>query len=240
MNADRDASELGGLAAADGPDALDGVDRVDRPDRLGRIGFEPDDLDGRTMEELSAYVDAGRIPFDPAIEGSPGCRLAIEALERLRALAPELLAADVAAEPAADESWVARVLGGIAVDARAGRRIPFASDGDDDLAITEGAVRGVVRGVERELPGVVLGRCRLDGDVTRLGEPVRVEVEVVLPLGEPIPLLADRLRRAIARRLAEHTELLVRAVDVVVHDVREADRADGAHDAEDADEGSGA
>ena len=41
-------------------------------------GFE--DLDGHTIEELSDYLDAGRTPVDASIEGSPGCRIALDAL----------------------------------------------------------------------------------------------------------------------------------------------------------------
>lgn len=183
-------------------------------------GFDPADLDGHTMDELIDYLDAGRTPVDPSIEGSPGCRIALDALTRLRDLGPALLDEDVQAEPPADEGWVRQIMTNIALDARAGRRIPVVVAEPDDVAMTEGAVRGLVRAAEAEVPGVLIGRCRLDGDVTTPGAPIRVEVEASVPYGEPIAALATRLRAAVAATLERHTELVVTAIDVVVHDVR--------------------
>ncbi|WP_295011782.1 hypothetical protein [uncultured Microbacterium sp.] len=225
-------------------------------DDEGRAGpiqarFEPEDLDGHTIDELVDYLDSGRDPVDPSIEQSAGCRIALEALERLQGLGPALLAQDTADEPAVDDDWVMRIMAGIARDARAGRRIPIALDdeadevvgtraestdaGDpavagldaaedddltDDLGMTEGSVRGLIRGAESAVPGVLVGRCRLDGEVGEIGAPVRVTVEVSVPYGTRIPDLLDELRQEIARRLAQHTELVVDGIDLVVHDVR--------------------
>jgi len=192
----------------------------DAPDPRS-LGMEPEDLDGHTIEELADYLDRGRSPADPSIEQSAGCRIALDALERLRVLTPELLAADTAAEPPPEESWVQDILAGIALDARAGRRIPIAAPAPNtDLGITEGAVRGLIRAAEHTVPGVLVGRCRLDGDVTVPGEPVRVRVDVSVPYGEPIPDLVQRLREEISRRLTAHTTLDVTGIDITVHDVR--------------------
>lgn len=185
------------------------------------LGRGPDDLDGHTIEELSEYLDAGRLPLDPSIEESAGCRLALDALERLRLLSDEMLEADAGEEPEPDAGWTQRILSSIAFDARAGRRIPLpAPEPGVDLGITEGAVRGLVRGAERAVPGAVIGRCRLLGDVTVPGEPVTVGVEISVPYGEPIPRLVDRLRSEISVRLRTHTRLRVTGIDVVVSDVR--------------------
>ncbi|MBO0981916.1 Asp23/Gls24 family envelope stress response protein [Microbacterium sp. SD291] len=187
---------------------------------LHRLGLERADLDGHTIEELADYLDAGRSPADASIDGSAGCQLALDALERLHGLTGRLIAADAAAQGAVDESWVDRVLSGIALDARAGRRIPFASDPDEDLAITEGAVRGLIRGAENALPGVLVGRCRLDGDVTLPGEPIRIGLDASVPYGEPITRLAERLRAEVDDRLRTHTELNVVEIDIMVRDIR--------------------
>ncbi|GAA2847576.1 Asp23/Gls24 family envelope stress response protein [Microbacterium arabinogalactanolyticum] len=185
------------------------------------LGLEPEDLDGHTIEELSDYLEAGCRPPDPAIDESPGCRIALEALERLRRLSPELLAADAEAEPEPDDSWVQRILSGIALDAHAGRRIPITVPvANADLGITEGAVRGLIRATENALPGVLIGKSRFDGDVTVPGEPVRIQLDVSVPYGEPIPGLVDRLRHEIDVRLRDHTTLHITAVDITVHDVR--------------------
>ncbi len=185
------------------------------------LGLEPEDLDGHTIEELSDYLESGRTPADPSIDQSPGCRIALDALERLRTLTPELLAVDTAAEPEPDEGWVQTVLAGIRLDARAGRRIPIPHVAPEaDLGITEGAVRGVVRAAETAVPGILIGRCRLDGDVARLNDPIRVEVEVSVPYGDPIPDLVRRLRAEIATRLAVHSALNVLAIDITVRDIQ--------------------
>lgn len=184
------------------------------------LGLDMSDLDGHTIEELTDYLDAGRTPADPSIEGSPGCVLALDALERLRALTPVLIARDEAAEPAPETSWVQSILSGIAMDARSGRRIPL-SDPDEtsDLAITEGAVRGLIRAAENVFPGILIGRCRLNGDVTASDAEVGVEVDVSVPFGEPIMQLADRLRVEIAARLRRHTRLAVTGIDITIRDI---------------------
>ncbi|WP_156761148.1 Asp23/Gls24 family envelope stress response protein [Microbacterium karelineae] len=196
------------------------TDEHDTPDIPG-LDLEPAALDGHTIEELTDYLEAGRAPRDASIEDSPGCRIALDALERLHGLAPDLIESDASAEPAADDGWVKRILAGIAIDARAGRRIPFGiPDESCDLGITEGAVRGIVRAAEGAVPGALIGRCRLDGDVTAPGEPVRVRVDASVPYGLPIPEMADRLRAEIAERLRRHTDLNVDGVDVTVHDIQ--------------------
>lgn len=197
----------------------------DTPDPRG-VG--PEDLDGHTIEELSDYLDAGRYPPDPSIDESAGCQIALDALERLRSLTPDLIAADTAAEPEADEGWVRRILTGIAVDARAGRRIPIVVDPPvADAGITEGAVRGVIRAAEKAVPGTLVGRSRFDGDVTVAGEPVLVQVDVSVPYGAPIPELVDRLRAEINRRLTAHTTLNVTGIDITVSDVRHRPNRNG-------------
>jgi len=184
------------------------------------LGLEPDDLDGHTIEELTDYLDAGRTPADASIDASPGCALALDAMERLRALTPALMASDEAAEPAPEPGWIQSILSGIAMDARSGRRIPLADPDDgSDLAITEGAVRGLIRAAENVFPGILIGRCRLDGDVTVRGAEIGVEVDVSVPFGEPIVQLAERLRSEIAVRLARHTRLAVTGIDITVHDI---------------------
>lgn len=184
-------------------------------------GMDPDDLDGHTIDELSDYLDAGRTPVNPSIEASAGCRIALDALTRLRELTPALVAADTAAEPEVDEGWVQSILAGIAMDARAGRRIPVVVEGAEvDAGITEGALRGALRAAENEVPGVLVGRCCFDGDVTVPGEPVRVRLDVSVPYGTSIPDLIARLRAEVARRLAAHTTLNVSGVDITVTDLR--------------------
>lgn len=189
---------------------------------LRRLGLEPTDLDGHTLDELTDYLDAGRQPANRSIDESPGCQLALDALERLHGLGAELIAADAAASPEVDPGWVDRILSGIALDARAGRRIPFESpEASIDLAITEGAVRGLIRSAENTVPGLLVGRCRLEGDVTDPGAPIRIEIEANALLGEPIVLAAERLRDEVGVRLRSHTELNIVAIDIAIRDIQE-------------------
>ncbi len=179
------------------------------------------DLDGHTIDELADYVDAGRMPRDPSIEDSPGCRIAIDALERLRDVAGALFRADIEAEPQPDESWIRGILAGIAIDARAGRRIPIGHpDPAADLAITEGAVRGIIRSAESEVPGVLVSRTRLDGEVTDPNAPIGIAIAISIGYGLPLLATAERLRLAVAARIAEHTELRIEAIDITIDDVR--------------------
>jgi uncharacterized alkaline shock family protein YloU len=180
--------------------------------------FDDEHLDGHTIQELSAYLDAGRQPADPSIDESPGCRLALDALERLHGLAPELLTADEEDIALVDDTWVAAVMAGIALDARAGRRIPYASE-FGDLAITEGAARGLVRAAENRVPGVLVGRCRFDGDVSQPGAPVGVDVDISILYGRPVREVTAAVRAEILRNLQRHTDLEITGVDIRVHDV---------------------
>ncbi len=195
-----------------------------RPDSRA-AGDEQDlrsvDLDGHTLDELTDYLDSGRSPVDPSIENSPGCRIALAALLRLRTAANALIEAEAAAEAGKDDRWVKRILSGISRDAHAGRDIPVRSDDPAaTLVLTEGAVRGMVRAAGDGVDGVLMGRCRLDGDVTEPGAPIAVTVEISVLFGQPIPDTAARVRSAVARELAKHTELAVSSIDVDVRDVQ--------------------
>jgi hypothetical protein len=186
-----------------------------------RLGLEPGDLDGHTLDELADYLEAGRTPRDPSIEGSPGCQLALDALARLQGLGGQLIDADAAAMPPVEDSWVDRILSGIALDARAGRRIPL--DGQEpgvDFGITEGALRGLIRSAENAVPGVLVGRTALDGDVTTVGTPVVIGIEVSMLYGEPIPEAVSQLRTEVADRVRRHTDLHVASIDVTVRDIQ--------------------
>lgn len=186
-----------------------------------RLGLEPDDLDGHTLDELTDYLEAGREPRDPSIEGSAGCQLALDALAHLRGLGGQLIDADTAAMPPVEESWVDRILGGIALDARAGRRIPFVGDDpSEEFAITEGAVRGLVRSAENAVPGILVGRSVLHGDVTEPGSPITVGIEVSALYGTPIPDAVERLRAEVRERVGRHTDLTLAAVDIAVRDIQ--------------------
>jgi hypothetical protein len=181
--------------------------------------LDPHNLDGHTIEELSDYLDRGRVPMDPAIESSAGAQNALAALSRLRALAPRILEAEAKAQPARDASWIKRLLDQIGVQAHAGRSIPLSHDDPEArLSITEGAVRAIVRGVGDEIDGVLVERCRLNGDVETAGEAVAIVIDVsIYADADPASVIAE-LRAQVEAALARHTELNVSGVDIVVRD----------------------
>ena len=188
------------------------------PEQLADL--EPADLDGHTIDELADYLDAGMEPIDPTIDDSPACQNALAAIVRLRHASLGSLDEAARAEAPADESWVGGVLANISIEVRAGRDIPLrAVASTEHPVMTEGAVRSLVRRAGDTVPGVVVSRCRLDGDVTELGTPVRVTVEIAVVQGHVIPTAADAVRAAVERTLAVQTDLVVEAVDVVVRDL---------------------
>lgn len=194
-------------------------DNANPPERQP-IGLEADDLDGHTLEELSNYLDAGRTPSNPSIDDSPGCQLALQAMSRLQNLSRSLLESDAGKEPALSDSWVGRILSNIAMDARAGRNIPLPHPASSaELAITEGAVRGIIRATEAEVGDVIIGRCHLDGDVTIPGEPITIRVDASIIWGRPIQATAQRLRDTIYAQLRKHTDLTIAGVDITIRDL---------------------
>lgn len=183
--------------------------------------FDPVRLDGYTVDDLNDYLRAGRRPLDPSIELSAGCRLALDALARLHERTLELLEIESAAAPRPADGWIQGIMNRIAIEAHAGRDIPIAHPpAVGTLAMTEGAVRGMVRAAGDSVAEVIVGRCRLEGDVTVPGEPITVRIDITVRWGENLPRAAARARAAIHRRLLSHTELSIAAIDVNVQDVR--------------------
>ncbi|KZX21222.1 Asp23/Gls24 family envelope stress response protein [Rathayibacter tanaceti] len=179
-----------------------------------------DDLDGHTLEELSEYLDRGREPYDPSIEGSAACRLALANLTRLAEVSARALRREADREPDRDEIWIAGLLEAIRSEVRSGRDIPVQHpDPTLRLALTEAAVRGMVRRAGDTMGGVIMGRCTLDGDVSTPGAVVRIDVTCALEFGLPVDAAADRLRERIRYALERHTELTIGAIDVTVDDV---------------------
>lgn len=186
----------------------------------GELAMEPEDLDGYSIDDLANYLDAGMRPSNPQIDASPACQTAIAALMALRRTARDLLDAAAADEPEPDDAWIRSVLENISLESRAGRSIPFHhDDAAADLQVTEGVVRALVRGAGDTVAGILVGRCRLDGDVTVLDSPVRVEIDVTVLWGNNIPDRVEELRVAVISELAASTELLITGVDITVTDV---------------------
>lgn len=197
----------------------DATDRFD-PDPFDPGAFDEARLGGHTIDELEEYLDRGRSPADPSIDASPECQLALAALERLRGVSHSLIETEAEAQEEPSENWMRALFGTIAREVRAGRDIPLAHpDPAVDLSISEGSVRSLIRAAGDSVPGALLGRCALDGDVTEPGHPIRVAVSVTALAPVSLRELAERVRSSVRAALERHTELAVTAIDVRIDDV---------------------
>ena len=198
-------------------------DKIPPPNRSIPLVVEEiiPDLDGHSVEELSDYLDQGRIPPDKSIENSAGCRIALAALTRLRDRSAAWIESEAAREGSRDDGWVRQILAHIGHEAHAGRSIPLRhSSPDARLAITEGAVRGLVREAGDRLGGIIIERVRLNGDVTIPGEPIEISIDATAFWGHSIPDAVQTVRDGILAALTTHTELTVARIDVAIHDIQ--------------------
>lgn len=194
------------------------------------VGASDPDLDGHSIEELSAYLDHGRQPFNASIEGSASCALALAAMERLSAVTATLLADTAEPPPGRLDQWMSGILARISLDAHAGRDLPLAPPaGDDVLLVTEGALRSLVRAAGDRLAGALVGRVTIQGDLgsstagsstadsSTAEVALRVEMDVLV--GIAIPAVVAELRREIDAAVRRHTTFSVPTIDVVVRDL---------------------
>jgi len=183
-------------------------------------GLDPSDLDGHTIEELGDYLDAGRQPRNASIENSPGSRIALDSLARLRRESWAMLEEEAIADPGRDRIWMQNVIANISREAKAGRDIPISHPHPSTtLKITEGSVRGLIRAVGDGTGGAIIGKVTLDGDVTIPREPITVSVTASVYYGQNLAHLARLIRQRIAAELRTQTELNIVAIDVAIQDV---------------------
>lgn len=182
---------------------------------------DPTTLDcGKTVEELSLYLAAGRTPPDTAIETCPECLNVLESLARLGGLSRELLQRDTDSLAPASDRWIDRVMTAVHDELRAGRDIPIQHpDPHVQITVSEGAVRALLRAVGDEVPGVHVTRTRIDGDVETPGAPVTVSIAIAAEWGHPLQELADAVRTEALDALVRHTDLTVAAIDVTVDEL---------------------
>ncbi len=183
-------------------------EKVDDVEDVGGSGY--------SLEDLSAYLDRGRTPRIPAIERNAECQALLASMERMGRLSREIVD-EQAAEPLA-ESWYDGIMREVMREFRAGRDIPLARTEDGtQLVVTEGALYELIRTVGDDVPGLLVGRVRIDQPEPTAPLDVRVSVSVLFgyPMQGTVDLMRDGIRAAIER----HGELRVGRVDVTVGDV---------------------
>lgn len=163
---------------------------------------------GRAEKGLAQHIDS-----------CPECSRKIASLTRLHTLALTSLEENIS-EQKQDSSWIDSLLNNLAFEAKAGRSIPLASPQEGiRLTQTEGAVVAAARAVADQLEGVIIGRCRLEGEVQNWGAPIRVSLTVSTVEGLPIPSLIHKLRESLAKEFARISELNITAIDITVQDL---------------------
>lgn len=175
---------------------------------------------GKTIDEISDYLESGRSPRDPDIETCPECLNALDALSRAGRLSRELIAADAAELPEPSENWFHGVMTAVRAELRAGRSIPLSHpDPRVSMSVTEGAVQALIRASGDAIEGVYIGHSRIVGDVEVPDAPIEIDITASVAWGESLPAAAGAVRRAVSEALSQHTELNVTAVDVTVEDL---------------------
>ena len=189
---------------------MNGVD-----DNIGGSGY--------SLDDLSEYLDRGRTPPIAAIDTNPECQALLASLERFSALSRQLVEEE--AQEELPEGWLDRILHEVTREVRAGRDLPI--EGGDDhttLFVTEGALREVARDAGDAVPGVLVGKVRLEGVA---GGPVTVRVWMSVRFGVPVRAAVDDVRVTVAAAVENLTTLPVSGVDVTVVDVHDAEGLEG-------------
>ena len=179
---------------------------------IGETGF--------TLDDLSDYLDRGRVPAIRAIDESPECQAMLASIERMGSLTRDLVAQDQREQPALEEGWLGGLLEAISREVRAGRDIPLtAPDPRATLMVTEGAIRELIRSAGDSVDGVLVGSCTLEGDVDAVGGLVTVALTISVVPQTPVVELAEQVRQKVYTQLLAHTELSIGSIDVTVSDI---------------------
>lgn len=176
---------------------------------------------GRTIEDLSDYLDTGTTDDLDHIRDCPQCQAGLAALRRLQNVTQDLIEADLADARQDQSPWLENILANLDLEIKAGRSIPLTPGHPGDLLYqTEGALTGLVRAVGDTIDGIMIGKSRFTGDVTVRGTPVTLDVDVSARYGYRLPDLAGTLRRNLEAALATHSELTIAAVNITVTELR--------------------
>ncbi|GAA1916363.1 hypothetical protein GCM10009837_46640 [Streptomyces durmitorensis] len=186
---------------------------------------------GRELSHVWEQWEAG-VP-DPHTDGCPHCAQALDALRHLEGIVTE--ARDTTPREPDTSALTGRVMDVVRLELRPGRTLPL-GDEDEDAWIVEAAAARTVRAAAESLPGVRAGSCRIGplddgaspapaGRLTR--GPVRIRVEVQVPLLWNLPEIADRVRDQVREAVDGELGMRIAVVDVTITDVIDDDTEEG-------------
>ncbi|WP_328563467.1 Asp23/Gls24 family envelope stress response protein [Streptomyces coelicoflavus] len=195
---------------------------------------------GRLLSEVwEAWEDGADDPDrDPHLRACPHCSAAVRQLDLLGVAVRE---AGSGREPEWDAGALTeRVMDVVRLELRPGRPLPL-GEREEDLWVREAMAAKALRAAAETVPGVRAGSCLIrpaeSGGSPSRG-PVRVRLEVVVPLAPRLRDLAEEVRRRVRGAAVDVLGLPVDHVDVHITDVTEpAGTAPGRHPA-DAEEGN--
>ncbi|WP_217244925.1 Asp23/Gls24 family envelope stress response protein [Streptomyces sp. AC602_WCS936] len=199
-------AELPGSGA--GPGGADG-NAADDDERLAC---------GRLLSEVWESREDGS--EDPHLSACPHCAAAVRQLDLLGAAVREASRGE--REPEWDAGALTeRVMDVVRLELRPGRPLPL-GEREEDLWVREAMAAKALRAAAETVPGVRAGSCRVrpgerGGAPTR--GPVRVRLEVVVPLVPGLHELAEEIRRRVRGAADDALGLPVEHVDVHITDV---------------------
>ncbi|CAL9637851.1 Asp23/Gls24 family envelope stress response protein [Streptomyces sp. enrichment culture] len=191
---------------------------------------------GRLLSEVWEAREDGA--DDPHVRACPYCSAAVRQLDLLGAAVRE---AGGGREPEWDAGALTeRVMDVVRLELRPGRPLPL-GEREEDLWVREAMAAKALRAAAETVPGVRAGSCRIrpaeSGGSPARG-PVRVRLEVVVPLTPPLRDLAEEVRRRVHGAADEALGLPVADVDVHITDVIEVQEAQEVQEAREAREGN--
>ncbi|MGW7078260.1 hypothetical protein [Streptomyces sp. NPDC054866] len=199
-------------------------------EREAGFGVLPDDEllpCGRELSHVWEQREAG-VP-DPHTDGCPHCTQALNALLRLEGIVTE--ARETAPREQDTSALAGRVMDVVRLELRPGRTLPL-GDEDEDAWIVEAAAARTVRAAAESLPGVRAGSCRIGpldepaspAPAGRLARgPVRIRIEVQVPLTWHLPEAADRVRGRVLDAVDDELGMRIAVVDVTISDLIDDD-----------------
>ncbi|WP_399891366.1 Asp23/Gls24 family envelope stress response protein [Streptomyces sp. BBFR51] len=179
---------------------------------------------GRLLSQVwEAWEDGGH---DPHLRACPHCSAAVRQLDLLGAAVRE-------AGSGRGPDWDAgalteRVMDVVRLELRPGPPLPL-GEREEDLWVREAMAAKALRAAAETVPGVRAGSCRIrpaESGGRAVRGPVRVRLEVVVPLTPRLRDLAEEIRRRVHGAADDALGLPVDDVDVHITDVTDPAGAD--------------